>query len=245
GARVPESPGGGPLAATATIAAAATRRATEGGRAGRPLSVGGQDIRQSVLEHRVANLVILAVDASGSMGVERRLAASRAAVHALLLDAYQRRDRVAVVTFSGEDARVVLSPTGSTEVAAARLGTLGTGGRTPLAAGIRAALDLAGASRRERYRPLLVLVSDGRATWADGGADPVAASLLAADEVRQAGLAAVVIDCEEGGTRLGLARPLADALGGTYVAAADLTADALTETVRAMTGRPGAPPPGP
>jgi len=206
-----------------TVRAAATRRAVDGG----PL-VAPTDLREAVREERAGNLVILAVDASGSMGAETRMEAAKGAVLGLLLDAYQRRDRVALVTFRGEGAEVALRPTGSVEVARARLSELPTGGRTPLAAGITTALTLA---QHPGDRPLLVLVSDGRATAGPEGVDPLVAAKEAAAEVRRRGVPAVVVDAEDGHTRLGLAAELADAMGARYLTLPQLTA----ATVRRLT----------
>lgn len=132
------------LGSTGSIAVAATVRTGIERRADDPSDgrlVAPSDLREAVREQRVGNLVILAVDASGSMGAEHRMEAVKGAVLGLLLDAYQRRDRVALVTFHGEGADVVLRPTGSVEVARSRLRDLATGGRTPLAVGIEQALD--------------------------------------------------------------------------------------------------------
>jgi magnesium chelatase subunit D len=209
GDRVPNGPVSS-LAVGATVRAAATRGAT---------AVELEDVREAVREHKAGNLVVLAVDASGSMGVERRMEAVKGAVIGLLLDAYQRRDRVALVTFRGETADVVLRPTGSVEVARARLTDVPTGGRTPLAAGISAALDLALAAHGE-HRPLLVLVTDGRHTE---GPDPVETAAL----VRRRGVPAVVVDAEDTRTRLGLARPLAEAMAARYLTLSELNPEAL------------------
>jgi magnesium chelatase subunit D len=209
GARVPNGPVSS-LAVGATVRAAATRGAT---------AVELEDVREAVREHKAGNLVVLAVDASGSMGVERRMETVKGAVIGLLLDAYQRRDRVALVTFRGESADVLLRPTGSVEVARARLSDVPTGGRTPLAAGISTALDLALAARGE-HRPLLVLVTDGRHTE---GPDPVEAAAL----VRRRSVPAVVVDAEDARTRLGLARPLAEAMAARYLTLSELTPEAL------------------
>jgi magnesium chelatase subunit D len=230
GARVPDpGSGGAPVALGATVAAAAARWAADGP----PVrAVEPGDLRQGVLHHQTANLVVLVVDTSGSMGSSARVAAARTAVLSLLTDAYQRRDRVALVTFAGRSAKVVLRPTGSTEVARARLEAVTTGGTTPLAAGIRTGLAVAAGAGG--YRPLLVVVSDGRATWAGGGEDPVAASLGAAAEVRRAGVGAVVVDCERGKVRLGLASRLAAALGGDVVRteATELSGELIAGAVR-------------
>jgi magnesium chelatase subunit D len=195
-------------------------------------SVQPEDLREAVREQRSANLVVLVVDASGSMGAGRRMEAAKGAVLSLLVDAYQRRDRVALVTFRGDSAQVVLQPTGSVEVARARLGSLATGGRTPLAAGIEAGLQLAQRASSGAYQPLLVVVSDGRATAGPDGADPVAASREAAARVRWRGVTAIVVDAEEGPVRLGLARTLAETMAARYVTVAELSAGALAGAVR-------------
>jgi magnesium chelatase subunit D len=179
-------------------------------------------------------LIVLAVDASGSMGADRRMEAAKGAVISLLLDAYQRRDRVAVITFRGDDAQVVLRPTGSVEVARARLTELPTGGKTPLAAGIRAGLSLAlAAGRSANYQPLLVLVTDGRATSGPPGVDPVAAAHAEGEMVRRHSVSAVVVDAEDGPARLELARTLADAMGARYLTLRELAAGALPAAVSA------------
>jgi magnesium chelatase subunit D len=215
------------LALPATVAAAATRRALEANSA--PLEQ--SDLRQAVREARTAHLVILAVDASGSMGAQRRMEAAKGAVLSLLLDAYQRRDRVALVTFAGDEARVAMRPTGSVEVARARLAELPTGGRTPLAAGLHAALELARLAARTDpgRRPLLVLVTDGRATTP--APDPGAAALAAAAEIARARLEALVVDAEDGDVRLGLAQQLAVAMGARYVTLPQLAAEPLAAAV--------------
>ena len=190
------------------------------------------DLRLAVREQRTGNLVVLCVDASGSMGGARRMEAAKGAVRSLLLDAYQRRDRVALVTFRDRDAEVVLRPTGSVEVARARLRDLPTGGRTPLAAGIEAGLAVATAPTPATLRPLLVLVSDGRATAGPPDRDPMEAALEAATGVGRRGVGAVVVDAEDGPARLGLARRLAEAMRARYVTVPELSAGALDRTIR-------------
>jgi magnesium chelatase subunit D len=212
------------LALGATARAAAARRAAEPDGP----AVAREDLREAVREHKVGNLMILAVDASGSMGAPRRMEAAKGAVLGLLADAYQRRDRVALVAFRGQGAEVLLAPTASVEVAQARLGELPSGGRTPLAAGIHAALELAERARHgSGHRPLIVVVSDGRATEAPGGADPVQAALAAGAEVARRGIDSVVVDAEDGPTRLGLSAQLAQAMAARWLPLTDLTAPAL------------------
>lgn len=191
------------------------------------------DLRTSVREGREANLLVFCVDASGSMAARRRMEQVKTAVLSLLTDAYRRRDRVAMVSFRGAGAEVVLPPTRSVEVAAARLAELATGGRTPLAEGLLTALELV---RRERLRdpsarPLLVVVTDGRATW---GPDPVPRSRAVAAHLAAHGLPGVVVDSEDGALRLGLAATLAAHLGAEHVPMARVSADGLVDVV---TGR--------
>jgi magnesium chelatase subunit D len=221
GRLVADRPADGPVA---SVAVGATVRATALARAADPSAA--PVLREAIREDRAGNLVILAVDTSGSMGVDRRMAAVTGAVTGLLVDAYQRRDRVAVVGFRGEGAEIVVRPTGSVEIARARLETVTTGGRTPLAAGIDAALELALSSTDGR-EALLVLVSDGRATAGPDGQDPLEAALAAAGRVRHRGISAVVVDAEEGPTRLGLTRQLAEAMGARHLGLDELDAGGL------------------
>ncbi|HEX5266844.1 MAG TPA: VWA domain-containing protein [Acidimicrobiales bacterium] len=235
GDRVPDGPVSEVALGATTRAAAARRTASSAPPAGPGAVVTAEDLREPVREQLTGNLVVLAVDASGSMGAERRMEAVKGAVLSLLLDAYQRRDRVCLVTFRGEAAEVALRPTGSVEVARHRLAELPTGGRTPLAAGIRTALQVA-TTASGPHRPLLVLVSDGRATAAPGGADPVAAAVDAAGEVRRRGVPAVVVDVEDGAARLGLAPELARRMGARCVSLPELSAGALGHALRGMVG---------
>jgi magnesium chelatase subunit D len=217
---------------TDTVRAAAPHQVARG-RTGPGLRIRREDLRQSVLEGREGNLVLFVVDASGSMGSRSRMSAVKGAVLSLLLDAYQRRDKVGLVTFRGSGAELALPPTWSVEAAAARLTELPTGGRTPLAAGLLRAHE---ALRVERVRdpqrrPLLVVVTDGRATGARGG-DHVGRSHAAAGLLAAERTAAVVVDCESGPVRLGLAGALAGHLGAETLRLDELAADALVATVR-------------
>ena len=191
----------------ATVQAAAPHQRARG-RSGPGLVVRRDDLRQATREGREGNLVLFVVDASGSMAARQRMSAVKGAVLSLLLDAYQRRDKVGLVTFRGTAAEVALPPTSSVDAAAARLESLPTGGRTPLAAGLLKAHEVLRVERLRdpARRALLVVVTDGRATggrsrwrWRGGPA-----RLFAAE-----GVASVVVDCESGPVRLGLAGQLA------------------------------------
>ncbi|WP_043219480.1 putative cobaltochelatase [Streptomyces sp. NRRL F-5193] len=216
---------------SATVRAAAPHQRARG-RSGAGLVVRRDDLRQAVREGREGNLVLFVVDASGSMAARRRMGAVKGAVLSLLLDAYQRRDKVGLVTFRGRAAELALPPTSSVDAAAARLEELPTGGRTPLSAGLLKARDVLRVERLRdpSRRPLLVVVTDGRATG--GGPDPVGLAARAARLHAADGTASVVVDCEAGPVRLGLAGDLARHLGGTAVTLDELRADAIAGLVR-------------
>ncbi|MEH0402234.1 MULTISPECIES: putative cobaltochelatase [Streptomyces] len=217
----------------ATVQAAAPHQRARG-RSGRGLVVRRDDLRQATREGREGNLVLFVVDASGSMAARQRMSAVKGAVMSLLLDAYQRRDKVGLVTFRGKDAEVALPPTSSVDAAAARLESLPTGGRTPLAAGLLKAHDVLRVERLRdpSRRPLLVVVTDGRAT---GGVDPVALAGRAGRLHASEGTASVVVDCESGFVRLGLAAQLARDLGGSAVTLDELRADSIAGLVKDIT----------
>jgi magnesium chelatase subunit D len=216
-----------------TLTAAAPHQLSRG-RTGAGIVVRRDDIRHAVREGRESNLVLFAVDASGSMAARKRMSAVTGAVVSLLLDAYQRRDKVGLVTFRGAAADLALPPTSSVEAAVTRLRRLGTGGRTPLALGLlRAHKTLTIERLRDpRRRPLLVVVTDGRAT-VPMRSDPVDDALRVADFLARDGIASVVVDCERGPVRLGLPAKLAFALGGACVRLDELSSDVVTGVVRA------------
>ncbi|MET8725358.1 putative cobaltochelatase [Streptomyces misionensis] len=214
----------------ATVRAAAPHQRARG-RSGPGLVIRRDDLRQAVREGREGNLVLFVVDASGSMAARQRMSAVKGAVLSLLLDAYQRRDKVGLVTFRGAGAEVALPPTSSVDAAAARLESLPTGGRTPLAAGLLKAHEVLRVERLRdpARRALLVVVTDGRAT---GGPEPVALAGRAARLFAAESVASVVVDCESGPVRLGLAGRLAGELGGTAVTLDELRADSIAGLVR-------------
>ncbi|WP_244509575.1 VWA domain-containing protein [Nocardioides lianchengensis] len=220
----------GPVDLVATLLAAAPHQHARGRTAGR-LLLRGADLRVATREGREANLVLFCVDASGSMAARRRMEQVKTAILSLLLDAYQRRDKVGLVTFGGDGADLALPPTGSVDIAAARLDQLPAGGRTPLAEGLLEAARVLEVERVRdpRRRPLLVVVTDGRAT---AGKDAVARSRQAARVLANAGVQSVVVDCESGAMRLGLAGVLAEHLGAEHLAVAEVSAEALAGVAR-------------
>ncbi len=181
-----------------------------------------EDFRENVREGREGNLILFVVDASGSMAARSRMSVVKGAVLSLLTDAYQRRDKVGMISFRKDGARLLLPPTASVELAAPRLEDLPTGGRTPLSAGLEEAAKVLHRERlrdKER-RPLVVLLTDGRAT---SGPDP----LPAAAGLGKLGVASIVVDTEEGCVRLGMAGKIAEAMGARCLRLEELRADAL------------------
>lgn len=213
------------IALAATMRSAAPHQRARA-RAGPGLVLRREDLRRNVREGREGNLVLFVVDASGSMAARSRMSAVKGAVMSLLTDAYQRRDKVGLISFRGEGAQMLLPPTSGVDLAASRLADLPTGGRTPLAAGLEKAAEvLQREHRRERERrPLLVVLTDGRTT---AGPDP----RDAAAGLRRLGVASVVVDTEEGHVRLGMAGALAGALGARCLRLEELRAEALVELV--------------
>ena len=213
------------MAIAATVRAAAPHQAARG-REGPGLLVRREDLRAYVREGREGNFILFLVDASGSMAAKRRMSAVKGAVLSLLGDAYRRRDRISLISFRGEGAQVLLPPTSSVDLAAVRLEKLPTGGRTPLAAGIEKAAEVL---KRERLRdrdrrPLVVILTDGRAT---AGPDPLAA----AAGLRSLGTDSFVVDTEEGYARLGMAGELAEAMGARCLRLGELRAESLVDLV--------------
>lgn len=231
--RAVEYSAGAPVHLFGTTLAAANRLV--GGSAGAWGATGRSpvrvdDLRGAQREGTEGNLVVFVLDLSGSMTARTRLRALTEACVALLRDSYTRRDRVAVVVARGTDARVVVPPTRSVDLAVARLADLRVGGRTPLAEGLLEAHSLIARARvaEPRRRPLLAVLTDGRAT---AGAGAVARANAAARLVRRDGVDSVVIDCEQGMIRLGLAAELAHTLGGRHVAMAELTGAGIASAV--------------
>ncbi|RKT85953.1 magnesium chelatase subunit D [Saccharopolyspora antimicrobica] len=227
----------------ATLAAAAPHQVARG-RSGPGLVLRSDDLRRGIREGREGNLVLFAVDASGSMAARERMSAVSGAVLSLLRDAYQRRDKVGVVTFRGDSAELALPPTSSVDIAAARMRGLRTGGRTPLADGL---LQVQRVVQREQTRDpqrraLVVLLTDGKATVAvdsglsgrDRAQRAVADALRAAGLVAGTGAASIVVDCENGMVRLGLPAKLAAALGGPCLRLEELSAENVAGVVRAV-----------
>lgn len=194
-------------------------------------SVTRDDLHQQVRVGKTANLIMLAVDASGSMAAQQRMEAVKGTVVSLLTDAYQRRDEVAVISFRGDAANMLLAPTRSIDLAEQSLRDLPTGGRTPLPHALQLVLETLDHYHGDAA-PLLVLLTDGKANVALDSGDPWQASLGIAGMLAARGIPALVVDTESGYLRLGRAALLAEALGAECLTLEQLSAEQLTLTIR-------------
>lgn len=227
------------LALDATIRAAAPYQSLRKarGKSGLAVHITQADIREKIRERRVGSFLLFVVDGSGSMGAHRRMVETKAAIMSLLLDAYQKRDKVAMVVFRGRDAEVVLPPTNSVDRAAKLLADLEVGGRTPLTQGLGAAANVLRQAQRKDpgVIPLVMVMTDGRANAGLGTAPPHEEALIAAAGLRERypSVRFFVIDTEAAGiVRLELARKLATTLGAVYCRIEDLRAEDLVELAK-------------
>ncbi len=227
------------LALDATLRAAAPHQPQRRQDSRMAVVVYRQDWREKVREKRVGSFILFLVDASGSMGSRGRMAASKGAVMSLLLDAYQKRDRVAMVAFRRREATVLLPPTSSIETAARLLRELPVGGRTPLSAGLAKCHEMLSVQlRREpNLRPLAVVITDGKSNVALGKDRPTEEAMHLAERLgRDPRVHWIVVDTEDAGVvRFELARHLAAALGGAYFRIGDLRAADLVNVLKGRT----------
>lgn len=156
------------IALDATIRAAASRLV---GTCKIPLKIIDEDIREKVRRAKTSSLIILVVDASGSMAARKRMEAAKGAVLGLLSDAYKRRDKVAFIAFRGESSEILLPPTSNVDLAEKALAKLPTGGKTPLPHALLTALNLAKSERKtlNTIKPVIALITDGKANVSLGG----------------------------------------------------------------------------
>lgn len=193
-----------------------------------------RDLRYKVREDHVGATIVFAVDTSGSMGAQKRMKAAKEAILSMLLDSYQKRDRIGLVAFRKEGAQTLLDITASVDLAQKKLQQLPTGGRTPLAAGLYQSWQLLKARRLKdpELLPMLVLVTDGRANRSLWTEDPVADALRAAELIRRDHIHTIVVDTEKDFISLHIARQLADAMDAVYYKVDELKAEQLQTIVK-------------
>ncbi|WP_292390475.1 putative cobaltochelatase [Methanosarcina sp. UBA5] len=221
------------LAFDATLRAAAPYQLVRE-KNGNSIVIHDSDFRNKIREKRIGNLVLFVVDASGSMGAQQRMVASKGAVLSMLMDAYQKRDKVGLIAFKGSEAELLLPPTSSVEMAQKYLEELPTGGKTPLSHGLMKGYETIQAELRRDPDtcPFMVLISDGRANVSMNGEPPIQETKTIASMFRKECIQSAVIDTESSMIKFGLAQEISSALGARYLALEDLKADSIIEAVR-------------
>ncbi len=222
------------IALDATIRTAALQQVERGVEPGRFLIL-PRDVQKKVRVRRAANLILFVVDASWSMAGSQRMEATKGAIMSLLVDAYQKRDRVGLVVFQKEEAQLVLPFTSSVELAQRALRHLPVGGKTPLSAGLMLAYRTIRREMRlhREAMPLMVLLTDGAGNVSlTKNTPPQEEAHRIADMIRRAGIHSVVINMEHAAYDRGLAAKLAEILDGPCYCLADLKAAELARTVR-------------
>lgn len=224
-----------PKAKTSDIAFDATLRAAAPYQKARPsngcaVAIRKDDLRSKVREKRTGNIFLFVVDASGSMGARERMKTVKGVIFKILLDAYQKRDRVGMVAFRKNQAEVLLPVTRSVDFAQKKLATMPTGGKTPLAKGLLKAEDVLDMLYRQdaNQDPVMILITDGRATSSlNKGTNPVTDALEEAKRIGRRNIPVAVIDTESGFIKLGLAKKLAKAMGASYFQVDKISEDQL------------------
>lgn len=189
--------------------------------------VESHSLRYKQFKRKAGTLFIFAVDTSGSMALNR-IAQAKGALVRLLQQSYIKRDRVALICFRGQNADVLLRPSGSAARAKRLLETLAIGGATPLAAGLKSALEISRFTRRQSAeRIVLLLFTDGRANVSLRASE----TLNRAEQrreieselgrlgaaLRQMDVTTIVVDTQNRFTSGGEGQKLAETIEGRYV----------------------------
>ena len=192
------------------------------------------DYQKKVRVRRTANLVVFVVDASWSMAVAERMAATKGAIMSLLTDAYQRRDRVGLIVFQKNSATLIMPPTSSVELAQKALGDIPVGGKTPLAAGLTLSYEVVMREKRlhPEVMPLLIILTDGAGNVSMGNLPPQVEAYRIANLIRDESIRSVVINMEHAAFDQGLARKLAENLDAACLSLRELHAETLYAAVK-------------
>jgi len=198
------------------------------------LAIADEDLQRKVRVRRAANLILFVVDASWSMAAAERMVATKGAIMSLLNDAYQRRDQVGLVVFQKDEARLVLSPTSSVELAQQALQDIPVGGKTPLSSGLLLAYRVCQRElrRNPEVMPLMILLTDGAGNVSMTDIPAQDEALKMADFIKRGDIRSAVINMEHSSFDRGLAQDLADALDAPCYTLQALKAEELYQTVR-------------
>lgn len=223
------------LAFDATLRAAAPfqRERTEE-RKNVAFAIKPRDYMRKVRVRRTANLILFLVDASWSMAVAERMAATKGAILSLLTDAYQRRDRVGLIVFQKNKATLILPPTNSVRLAERAMENIPIGGKTPLSAGLEMAYEVLAREKllHPDVLPLLIVLTDGAGNVSISHLPPQEEAYQIAERIAAENVFSVVINMEHAAFDRGLAQELADHLASPCYSIADLHAGSLYQAVR-------------
>jgi magnesium chelatase subunit D len=198
------------------------------------------DLQRKVRVKKAANLILFLVDASWSMAVAERMAATKGAILSLLTDAYQRRDRVGLIVFQKDRATLILPPTSSVMLAQRALSDIPVGGKTPLSAGLLMAYEVLTQEQviHPDVEPLLIVLTDGAGNVSIGALPPQEESLSFAEQIASRNYRTVVINMEHASFDQGLAQSLADHLEAPCYTLNELKAESILSTVRQEMSEP-------
>lgn len=233
--RIPDEPTSD-IALSATIRVAAPNQKYRNREEDMAISIKPSDIRAKKRIRKIGNTIVFVVDSSGSMGVSQRMKETKAAILSLLVDAYQKRDKVALVVFKQNKAELLLPPTSSVELAKKLLENIPTGGKSPLSHGLMAGLQciISELKRHKDCKPLLVLISDGRANVSmNENLNPIEEANQIALQIKQMNIDSVVIDTEKSYIRLGRLQEISGSMNAKYLKIEDLRAESIINAVQA------------
>lgn len=202
---------------------------------GKAVAIESTDIREKVRKKKVGNTILFVVDSSGSMGVNKRMQETKTAIFSLLVDAYQKRDRVGMVVFKQNEAELILPPTSSVELAKKQLETIPTGGKTPLSKGLYAGLQCLSQEMKKQkdIKPLMIILSDGKANVSmEQGKNPFDEAKQIASGIKEANISSLVINTETGMLKFGRMEKLSEILDGKYFHLEDLKAESIVASVK-------------
>ena len=206
---------------------------------GLSISIEKRDIREKVRERRSGCTILFLVDASGSLGVRKRMVTVKGAIMSMLKESYVKRDRIGMMAFRRDTSELILPPTKSVEYSYKKLEELPTGGKTPLGTALMDVSTFMSVYSRSHVGEacFIVLITDGRANVpVDSGADPNEEVQKIAEGIKLPGVRWIIIDAATGFARFDHAKILAKKLEGTYFKLDELNADRLAQSVKSVVG---------
>lgn len=160
------------------------------------------------------------------MGVKKRMSLVKAAILSMLVDAYQKRDKVGLIVFRDNDAELLLAPTSNFSHFKKLIEEVPTGGKTPLSKGLSLAYDVLSMNKNQNNEEnqIMVIISDGKANVSTSDLKPFEELEQITQKIKASEIESLVIDSEDGLVRLGFAKKLAQKLDAKY-----LTLDEIRE----------------